>query len=117
MLCVTGNELIIFLFIHEKRTESRFCAISNTTSRAWDMPTSKIQAAYEETDMAKRNELLHEAEEILLDKMPVIPILFNRSASLASSKLKRVYYDYYGYAVFTRTELRNYHKYLITEED
>lgn len=77
---------------------------------------AKIQAAYEEKDMAKRNTLLHEAEEILLAEMPVIPILFNRSASLADGALNRVYYNYYGYAVFTRTELRNYHKHLITED-
>ncbi|MBQ8174833.1 MAG: hypothetical protein IJ009_05460 [Clostridia bacterium] len=82
-----------------------------------DAFNAKIQAAYEETDMAKRNRLLHEAEELLLEKMPVIPILFNRSASLVNNDLNRVYYNYYGYAVFTRTELRNYHKHLITEED
>ena len=77
---------------------------------------AKIAAAYAETDMVKRNELLHEAEELLLAEMPVIPILFNRSAALVDADLNRVYYNYYGYAVFTRTELRNYHKHLITEE-
>ena len=75
----------------------------------------KIAAAYAETDMAKRNDLLHEAEEILLTEMPVVPILFNRSASLIDGDLNRVYFNYYGYAVFTRTELRNYHKHLIEE--
>ncbi len=75
-----------------------------------------LNEAYNEADMERRNRLLHWAEKLLLDEMPVIPLLFNRSASLASSKLNRVYTNYYGYAVFTRTELRNYHKYLSTEE-
>lgn len=71
-----------------------------------------IDAAYAEQDMTKRAEILHTAEELLLSEMPVIPLLFNRSATLVSNQLTHVYVDYYGYAVFTKTELRNYHKHL-----
>ena len=73
---------------------------------------AKIDAAYAEQDMAKRAALLHEAEAILLEEMPVIPLLFNRSATLISNQLVRVSVDYYGFTVFTKTELRNYHKHL-----
>ena len=76
-----------------------------------------IDAAFAEKDVAKRAEILHEAEALLLEEMPVIPILFNRTASMSSSLLKRVYNDYYGYAVFTRTELRNYRDHLIPDPD
>lgn len=73
---------------------------------------AKIDAAYAEQDMQKRAALLHEAEALLLEEMPVIPLLFNRSATLISGELARVYVDYYGFTVFTKTELRNYHKHL-----
>ncbi len=74
-----------------------------------------IDAAYEEDDMVIRTALLHRAEERLLDQMPIIPIVFNRSASLVNGALSRVYTNYFGFAVFTRTELRNYHDHLIGE--
>lgn len=73
---------------------------------------AKIDAAYAEQDMAKRAALLHEAEALLLEEMPAIPLLFNRSAVLISGELTRVYADYYGYSIFTRAELRNYHNHL-----
>lgn len=75
-----------------------------------------IDQAYTATDMATRTELLHQAEALLLEEMPVIPLFFNRSAMLISSKLKRVYTDFYGNPVFTRAELRNYHQYIASEE-
>lgn len=73
---------------------------------------AKINAAYAEQDMGKRAQLLHEAEALLLEEMPAIPLLFNRSAVLMSGELTRVYADYYGYSIFTRAELRNYHNHL-----
>ena len=73
-----------------------------------------LDEAYASTDMAKRNELLHEAEELLLEEMPIIPLFFNRSAMLVSSKLQRVYTDFYGRPILNRAELRNYHKYIIS---
>ncbi len=75
-----------------------------------------LDQAYDATDMATRTELLHEAEALLLEEMPVIPLFFNRSAMLVNSELKRVYNDYYGHPILTRAELRNYHKYLTTEK-
>lgn len=76
---------------------------------------AKIDAAFAEKDLTKRAALLHEAEVILLEEMPIMPILFNQSATLVSGELRRVYTNYYGYNVFTRTEMRNYHSHLITE--
>ncbi len=79
------------------------------TNAAYD---DLIDEALAEQDMTARAEILHEAEALLLEEMPVIPLLFNRSAALVSDELTRVYTDFYGYAVFTRAELRNYHKHL-----
>lgn len=67
-----------------------------------------LDNAFAEKDLTARAAILHEAEAKLLEEMPVIPLIFNQSATLASSELARVYQNYYGYAVFTRTEMRNY---------
>ena len=76
-----------------------------------------IEAAYAEKNLAARAEILHEAEKLLLEEMPVIPVLFNQSATLVSGSLDRVYTSYYGYNVLTHAELRNWENNLIWEAD
>ena len=48
------------------------------------------QANYEE-DLEKRNQLLHQAEKILMDEMPIIPIYFYTGSFLQNPRLKGVY--------------------------
>lgn len=67
-----------------------------------------MERAFAEKNVTARAALLHEAEDILLSELPVIPLLFNQSASCQSGDLKRVYTSYYGFPVMTRAELRNY---------
>ncbi len=107
---LSGNGVLMGGYNGAYEVRGHVCGYS---SEAYD---ALIEQAYNEMDMAKRNDLLHQAEDMLLADMPVVPLLFNRSAALVSGELKRVYTNYYGYAVFTRTELRNYHKYIVTEE-
>ena len=76
-----------------------------------------IDAAYAAKTMAERTELLHNAEAKLLEEMPVIPVLFNQSATLVSGALDRVYTSYYGYNVLNRAELRNWESNIIWEAD
>ena len=71
-----------------------------------------ISAAYGERDLEKRAEHLHDAEELLLTEMPVIPLTFGQCHYLVSSKIKNVDVGYYGYPIFTKTKLKNYKKYL-----
>lgn len=47
-----------------------------------------IEAVYAEKTIANRSENLHKAEEILMNDMPVIPIVFNESATLTNDQLK-----------------------------
>ncbi len=75
-----------------------------------------IEAAYNESDAEARAALLHEAEELLLREMPVIPLTFGQTHYVKSNKIKKVSVDYYGYPSFTKTKLKNYQKYLETEE-
>lgn len=67
-----------------------------------------IEAVYaEKKDLNKKAQLLHQAEELLVEDMPVIPVIFNKQAVLISDQLKNITSDYYGYD-FKRTYLKDW---------
>ena len=70
--------------------------------------TKLIEDASTETDAQKRSELLHQAEKLLLDNMPVIPIIFNQNAYLQNADLSKVKANFYTPFVFTTAKLKNY---------
>jgi len=73
-----------------------------------------IEQAYAETDKAKQAELLHEAEKMLLEDMPIIPVIFNQDAYVISGELSKVSSSYFANRIFTKTKLKDYEKYLET---
>ena len=75
-----------------------------------------IDKAYGERDLAKRAELLHEAEKILVREMPIIPLTFGQCHYVASREIYGISTTYYGYPVFTKMGLKNYQDYLPEEE-
>ncbi|NLW74678.1 MAG: peptide ABC transporter substrate-binding protein [Clostridiales bacterium] len=75
-----------------------------------------IEQIFAEDDYAKRTSLLHEAEAKLLEKMPVIPIIFNQDAYVISRELSRYSSSYYQNRLFAKLKLRNYQKYIETTE-
>ena len=99
----------------EERGDTFFIAthLSGYNSEAYN---AKIEAAQTATDAAARAKLLHEAEDILLDEMAVIPVLQNKSLTLESDELSKTEYSYYGAPVFTKTKLKNYEDYIPEEE-
>jgi ABC-type oligopeptide transport system substrate-binding subunit len=62
-------------------------------SEAYD---AKVAAAYAQKNLAKRADLLHEAEALLLDDMPIIPLIFNQ-AFYVSTDLSGLSFGYNGY--------------------
>ena len=66
------------------------------------------------TDAAKKAELLHKAEEILMNDLPVIPIVYNQNAILVSKDLSNVSANFYQPAYFKKTKLKNYELYTET---
>ncbi len=70
-----------------------------------------ITEAYKATDEAARNAALHKAEQILLDAMPIMPIVSNQNFSFSSKELKKVELDGFGNFVFTDAKLKDYQKY------
>lgn len=74
-----------------------------------------IEQVFAEKDIDKRAELLHQAEKLLIDEMPVIPIIFNQNATLTSKDLSKVSSTYYCPAIFTKTKLKDYQQYIPAE--
>jgi oligopeptide transport system substrate-binding protein len=75
-----------------------------------------LTAAYKAETEADRNTALAEAEKILIDESPVIPIMYNQNFAFVSGELSKVATDGYGNFVFTDTKQKNYKKYLPSED-
>ena len=76
---------------------------------------AKIEAAYASDDVAEIANLLHEAEQILMGDLPVIPIIYNKEAYLVSKELSKVKHSIIGTRIFTDAKLKDYHKYIVEE--
>ena len=57
---------------------------------------------------------MHEAEKMLIEKMPIIPIIFNQDAYVISNQLSKYSSSYYANRIFTKTKLKNYELYVET---
>ncbi len=71
-----------------------------------------IESAFAETDAAKKAEILHNAEALLLDDAAVCPVIFNTNAYVLSDKLSGVTTDYWGVQFFKKANLKGYVQYL-----
>ena len=82
----------------------------------------RIKAVYDEYGIApskksadwtkQKATLLHKAEEMLMEDMPVIPVVFHQNAVLVSNELKNVTATYYIPAYFRKTSLKSYLDYV-----
>ena len=75
----------------------------------------KIDSAYKAESDAARVSLLHEAEKILMEDLPIIPIVFNKNATVISKELSKYKVTYYGTPIFTKVKLKDYQNYLPSE--
>ena len=78
--------------------------------------TAKIEEAFAEKNIEARADILHEAEKMLLEDMPVIPVVFNQQATLTHKDLSKVVSTYYVPALFTKAKLKNWEDYVPAEE-
>ena len=82
---------------------------SGYNNKAYD---DKIAAAHAEKDLKKRAVILHEAEDILMSDMPIMPIVFNKSVTLKSKELSKVDFSYYQTPIFKNAKLKNYDEHI-----
>lgn len=77
---------------------------------------AKIEAAFAEKNQKKRAVILHEAEAMLLEDMPVIPVVYNMNFSLASKELGKIKSSFFCATDFSKTSLSNYWKIALAEK-
>lgn len=71
-----------------------------------------MEKIYAEKTVANRAEDLRAAEAILMEDLPIIPVVFNLSATVTNSKLKGEKIDYYNVLNFQKCKIGSYSKYL-----
>ena len=99
----------------EKRTEFKIPThISGYDSEEYN---TLIESAFAEKNITARADILHNAEKMLLEDMPVIPIVFNQTKTLIHNDLSKVVTTYYGTFNFNKAVLKNYQLYIPVEED
>lgn len=71
---------------------------------------AKIDAAYAEKNERKRAALLHEAEALLMEEMPAIPVVYNQNATLGGKKLSGVESSFFCPNLMQNAKLSGYWK-------
>lgn len=87
--------------------------ISNYNSEEYN---AKIEEAFAQKDYAARYEILKQAEQILMNDMPAMPIIFNQNARLVSDELSHIEYTWQGFADFRDTMLEDFERFAETTE-
>ena len=71
-----------------------------------------MEKIYAEKTTANRAADLFEAEKILMNDLPVIPVVYNLNATVTSSKLRGEDINYYNVMSFQKAKIGSYNKYL-----
>jgi len=102
-----------FLGIYE--TKEEFQAVYDAVKAVYDK--YEISATTDSSQWtSQKATLLEKAEALLMEDMPIIPVVYNRSAVLVSDQLNNVSNDYYIPSVFTKTDLKDFESYTYTDK-
>ena len=112
-------EAIFYLPYYDQITADDYGAfVMYDSAETFQAVLDGVKATYDKygVDPAKtadaKAKLLHEAEKILMEDMPVIPVVFNQNATIGTSELKGVTSDLYTSYDFTKAKFKNYEDYL-----
>ena len=81
-----------------------------------------METIYNEKNISNRSANLHKAEEILMEDLPVVPVIFNETAYVVNEGLKlnnktlwwKKSSNYYGADTLKNVEVKDYEEYLTT---
>lgn len=90
-------------------------AVPHITGYANAAYDALIEAAYAATDSAERLSKLHDAEALLAEEMPVMPIVEYQKPYLTGKILKKVGTTFWGYNDFSKALFKNYQNYEIAD--
>ena len=85
-----------------------FAIIGNRTGFNNEAYNTLIKNACDATDMAARASLLHDAEKMLLEQMPIIPVVFNQNFMMHSDAISGLKTKYDGCFDLKKVELDDY---------
>ncbi len=112
-------EAIYFLPYYDQITSADYKSFMiYDSAEVFQAVLDSVAATYAEygVDTSKPDEakiaLLHKAEELLMQEMPIIPVVFNKNATVSSSDVKGVKSNYYVNYIFKDASLKNYEDYL-----
>jgi oligopeptide transport system substrate-binding protein len=71
-----------------------------------------METIFAEKTVANRAENLRKAEGILMNDMPVIPVVFNQTVTVTNSKLRGESVNYYNQLQFQKCKIGSYNDYL-----
>ena len=94
-------------------TETYRTHISGFTNAEYD---ALLEAAYRRSGTARENALA-DAEKLLMEQSPIVPIIYNQNFAFTHRHLKGVKADGLGNFSFTEASLRKYKKYLPGKEE
>ena len=83
-------------------------------SEAYNALIEEAYAAKIAGDVNTYSAKLHEAEKLLLEDMPIVPVFVYQNYVLVSGELSSVKHDYYGNPVFTKAQLKNWEDYIVS---
>jgi oligopeptide transport system substrate-binding protein len=81
---------------------------------AWSSPDydALLGKAYSASEESERESALLDAEKMLLENAPIVPVVYNQSFGFVSKDLSGVKFDGYSNFVFTKVKQKNYEQYL-----
>ena len=83
--------------------------VTGYDSEAYNELMEKI---YAEKTVANRADDLRAAEGILMNDLPVVPVVFNLNATVTAKQLKKTTTSYYNVTFFQKAKINSYDKYL-----
>lgn len=91
--------------------------ITGYNNEAYNTIIDEAYALYVAGDKAALSAKLHEAEAMLLNDMPVMPLIVYKNAVLVSNKLSGVKFDGWGSPIVTKANLKNWKDFLIIKDE
>ncbi len=80
---------------------------SSEAAPAWEDYDARIAAIKTETDLVKREALMHEAEDELMDTGAIVPLYYYNDVYLQSTDVTGIYGNQYGYKYFAFAQAPN----------
>ena len=73
---------------------------SSEAAPAWEDYDARIAAIRSETDLAKREALMHEAEDELMSTWAVVPLYYYNDSYLQKTDVENIYANLFGFKYF-----------------